>query len=180
MKNLATQLMMSSLVLAGLAICLFVADLPTLLGSLGLTALGAIGFLMKDAVLKVTKTLPAAASTTVNSSVIDLGESARGDFLADVEVLITAPALTTTILPDTRTMTYTLYHDTDPAFSAETPVFGSIGQILQTGAGGAGAVGATFRGRLPTTVKQYLRMKITSGASTTDASTTSATLEVLS
>jgi hypothetical protein len=152
------------------------ASLPTILG---LTALGAVGFLMKDALLKVTKTLPNAASTTVNSTGIDLQEGTRGDFLADVEILITAPALNTTILPDTRTMTYSLYHDTDPAFGTETLVYGAAGQIVQTGAGGVGAALATFRGRLPTTVKQYIRLKIASGASTTDASATSATLEVL-
>jgi hypothetical protein len=50
---------------------------------LGLTAFGAVGFLMKDALLKVTKTLPNAASTTVNSTGIDLQEGTRGDFLAD-------------------------------------------------------------------------------------------------
>jgi hypothetical protein len=165
-------------VCAALILCLAAssADAWT---ALGVTALGAVGFLMKDALLKVTKTLPNAASTTVNSTGIDLQEGTRGDFLADVEILITAPALNTTILPDTRTMTYSLYHDTDPAFGTETLVYGAAGQIVQTGAGGVGAALATFRGRLPTTVKQYIRLKIASGASTTDASATSATLEVL-
>lgn len=172
---LALALIFCAFVLAGCG-----CDSHTSIGTaLGLTALGAIGFLMKDALLKVTKTLPGAASTTVNSSGINLEEGTRGDFLANVEVLITAPALNTTILPDTRTMTYSLYHDTDPAFGTETLVFGAAGQIVQTGAGGVGAALATFRGRLPTTVKQYIRLKITSGASTTDASATSATLELL-
>lgn len=146
---------------------------------IGLSALGAVGFLLGDAVLKATKTLPGAASTTVNSAGLDLEEGTRGDFLANAEILISAPALTTTILPDTRTMTYSLYHDTDSAFGTETLVYGSTGQILQTGAGGAGAAAATFRGRLPTNVKRYIRLKITSGASTTDGSATSATLQLL-
>jgi hypothetical protein len=44
---------------------------------------------------------------------------------------------------------------------------------------GVGAAGGTLRVRLPTNVKQYIRLQITSGASTTDASATSATLQVL-
>jgi hypothetical protein len=177
MFNLRTLLSLAVL-LAVLAVACLAPTSDGGLTALTLFGLGA-GFLMKDALLKVTRALPGAAGATVNSSAIDLEETTRGDFLANAEILITAPALTTTILPDTRTMTYTLYHDTDSAFGTETPVFGSTGQILQTGAGGAGAVTATFRGRLPTTVKRYLRLKITSGASTTDGSATSATLELL-
>jgi hypothetical protein len=150
------------------------AALPTMLG---LTALGAIGFLMKDALLKVTRALPAAAGATVNSTGIDLQEGTRGDFLADCEVLVSAPALTTTMAPDTRTMTYNIQHDTDSAFGTAVTI--ASGLIVQTGAGGVGAAATTARFRLPTNVKQFIRLQIVSGASTTDSSAVSATMELL-
>lgn len=153
------------------------SEATSLIGSLFLFGLGT-GFLTADALLKVTRALPAAASSTVNSTGINLEEGTRGDLLADCELLLTYPALSTTILPDTRTMTYTIQHDTDAAFGTATSLTGGS-NVLQTGAGGVGAAGGTLRVRLPTNVKQYIRLQITSGASTTDASATSATLQVL-
>jgi hypothetical protein len=156
------------------ALAFDVIDIPT---SIGLTALGAVGFLMKDGLLKKTAALPAAAGSTSTAG-IDLEEGTRGDFLANCEFLLTAPALTTTQLPDTKTMTYKLEHDTDSAFGTATTIAASV--ITQTGAGGAGAAGSTFRFRAATTVKRYVRATATGGAAIGDCSAASMTLELLS
>jgi hypothetical protein len=135
------------------------------------------GFLMADAKLSVTRLLPAAASATVNSLGIDLETGTRSDFVAATEVLVSAPALSTTIAPDTRTMTYRIQHDTDSAFGTAATLVDNL--IVQTGAGGVGAAAATARFKLPTNVKRYIRLQIVSGASTTDASALSATMQLL-
>jgi hypothetical protein len=57
------------------------------------------------------------------------------------EVLVSAPALSTTIAPDTRTMTYRIQHDTDSAFGTAATLVDNL--IVQTGAGGVGAAAAT-------------------------------------
>lgn len=136
------------------------------------------GFLMADAKLAVTRLLPAAASATVNSLGIDLETGTRSDFVAPTEILVSAPALSTTIAPDTRTMTYHVQHDTDPAFGTAVTIANSL--IVQTGAGGVGAAATTARFKLPSNVKRYIRLQIVSGASTTDASALSATMQLLS
>jgi len=165
-----------------IAIALLVMVVGLLAGSpsvygMSFMALGAVGFLMKDALLKQTKALPTAAAGSTSTTGIDLGESTRGDFLADVEFLLSAPALTTTMLPDTKTATYIIEHDTDSAFGTAATLIDKA--IVQTGAAGAGAAAATYRFRLPTTVKRYVRAKCTLGANTTDSSTLSMTLEAL-
>jgi hypothetical protein len=140
-------------------------------------ALGMAGFATKDAQLTKTKALPNGAATT-NSDPIDLGATSRSDFVADHEVLISAPALTTTELADTQTIKYTLEHDSDSAFGGAATVPGFADVITQTGAGGAGAAAATHRGKLPTNVKRFIRLKqVKTGAS--NASTSSGKVEVL-
>lgn len=141
--------------------------------AVSLVAAAGMSFLMKDANLKVTKVLPAGA-LTVTSDAIDLMTSTRGDFLADVEFLLSAPALTVGQLADASTVTYSIEHDTDSAFGTVATLFASA--LVQTGAGGAGAAAATYRFRLPTTVKRYIRAKaVKTGAA--DASAASLTLE---
>ena len=177
MKNLPYLILAAAAVaLVCVAVCAFACFGPETGTALSLVGAAAMSFLMKDTALKVTKALPNGAATT-NSDAIDLGTSTRGDFLANCEVLMTAPALTTGELGDTQTIIYTLQHDTDPAFGTVTDLAPNV--ITQTGAGGIGAVGATYRLRLPTTVKRYIRMKqVKTGA--TNASTSSGILEVLS
>jgi hypothetical protein len=134
---------------------------------------------LKDASLKVTKPLPASTTATATDG-INLQNSTKGDFVAPVEFLLTAPALSTAQLPDTKTMTYTVETDTDSAFGSAKVVM-TLNSLTQTGAGGAGAVGGSERFRLPTNVEQYVRAKVTPSASGTgDASGVSMTLEVLS
>jgi len=134
---------------------------------------------VRDASMAKENALPAAASTTVNGTAMDLGPltgiSSRSE---NVEALLSAPALTTTILPDTRTMTYSLEACADSAFgSGVVTLAGSC--IVQTGAGAAGAAAATFRAKIPGNCPRYLRAKAVSGASTTDASAVKMKLELL-
>jgi len=131
---------------------------------------------VRDANLIKTKALPNGAAA-VNSDGIDLGAlSGRGARLAEAEFLLTAPALTTTELADTQTITYKFQHDDDAAFGSPTTL--ADGVIVQTGAGGAGAVGQTFRLRPPTNCQRYVRIVATkTGAS--NASTASLTFELL-
>jgi hypothetical protein len=134
-----------------------------------------MGFAVKDTALKVTKALPNGAAT-VYSDGIDLGHGTKGDFLAEVEVKISAPALTTGQQPDAKTLTYTIQHDDAAAFGTVADLYPGV--IVQLGAGGAGAAAATFTARLPVDVKRYVRVKAV-GSATGDASAASLTFEVL-
>jgi hypothetical protein len=130
--------------------------------------------LQADANLSVSRALPASASATVNSTSIDLGHGTGGRLHADCEFEVAAPAVNTTMAPDTRTFTYKLQHSTDN--SNFTDIANAV--ITQTGAGGAGAAAASFRWRAPSNVNRYVRLAITSGVSTTDASAVAATLKL--
>lgn len=130
---------------------------------------------IRDALLTVSKALSNGAGT-VTSDGIDLGLTSRSDFVARAELLIEAPALTTTLLPDTETMKYSLYHDSDPAFGTETVL--DTDALVQTGAGGAGAVAATKRVGIPSDVKAYVRFKAVK-TGTGNASTVSGKLSVM-
>lgn len=135
------------------------------------------GFLLKDAALKGTRALPAAASATVDGGALDLGHEANGDFLANCEVLVSAPAVNATMAPDTRTFTYSVIMSDASNLGTPTVIHSAI--ITQTGAGGAGAAAATARVRLPVDVKRYIGLRIVSGASTGDASSVSGTIELV-
>lgn len=134
-----------------------------------------MNFKRQDAFLTVTKALPNGAGS-VTTDGIYLGNSPSGDFLANCELEITAPALTTAQLPDTNTMTYTIEHDTDSAFGTVATL--QSGVLVQTGAGGAGAAAATARFRLPLGVKPNIRVKVTK-TGTGNASTVSTTVKLL-
>lgn len=132
---------------------------------------------IKDAALKNTRALPAAASTTVDGAALDLGHGAKGDHLVDAELKISAPAVTTVMAPDTKTFTYSVIHSDNPDLS--TPSVLIAGCIVQTGAGGAGAAAAEYTCRLPVDVKRYVGVRIVSGADTTTAAAVAATAELL-
>jgi hypothetical protein len=133
------------------------------------------GYQVQDAKLARSLTLPNGAATT-NTTSIDLEHGAQGEFLADAEVLIEAPALTTGELGDTQVITYSLRQSANADFSADTEILGGL--IVQTGAGGAGAAAATKRVRLPSDVQRYVRMRaVKTGA--TNASTKSASVKLL-
>lgn len=136
-----------------------------------------MGFGLKDTQLKNTRALPAAASSTVDGGAIDLGHGSKGDFVAQAELKISAPAVTTTMAPDTRTFTYSVIHSDNADLSSPSVLYSSV--ITQTGAGAAGAEATDVTVRLPVDVKRYVGVRVVSGASTTDASAVSATTELL-
>lgn len=126
-------------------------------------------FNVKDAELTKSFALPNGAATT-NSAGIDLANSTKGDFVADGELVVNAPACTTGQLGDTQTLTYSVRHDDAADFSTDAELMPAV--IVQTGAGGAGAAAAEKRLRLPTNVKRYVRVRcVKTGAS--NASTAS-------
>lgn len=128
---------------------------------------------MKDTELKETKALP-AEDGTVTTTAIDLGNSSDGDFMGDVDCIITAPALTTTELPDDDTATYKLEESADNSSFSDL----RTAVITQTGASGAGAATATETIRLPKDVKRYVRLSVTTAGTSGDCSGKSMTLEL--
>lgn len=148
--------------------------------ALGVTGgTGAESLNVRDSGAAISMVLPSAASTTVTSTGFDTGETTPlavqpGNF----EFLLTAPALSTTILPDTKTMTYSILAADDAAMSVNVTVL-VTSAIAQVGAGGVGAAKATCRYRLPSVCQRYIGFKAVSGANTTDASALSGTLEAL-
>lgn len=128
---------------------------------------------IQDASLNpATFTLPAAASTSTTSAVIDFGADVFKTGMVEIDLAI--PALSTTIAPDTRTVTAIIETSTTSVFTA---VDATIFSKILTGAGGTGiAAQSGLRCRLPSNCAQYVRAKITFGASTTDGSAVSATL----
>jgi hypothetical protein len=133
-----------------------------------------MGFKRRDKELTRSLALPDGAATT-NSTAIDLRETAVSDFVADCEVVISAPALATALLPDTQTITYSLRHSNNANLSGDVEL--AALQIVQTGAGGAGAAAAERRFRLPTDVRRYVFLRaVKTGAA--DASAASAELTI--
>lgn len=131
---------------------------------------------MKDALLKVTKALPNGAASTT-SSALDLGMSANGQFLAQCELLVTVPALSTAQQPDAKVQTYFIVESDNSDLSSPVVVC-RLEKLTQTGAGGAGAAGATQRYRPSTNSKRYIGVKST-GSAAGDASGVSMTAELL-
>lgn len=114
--------------------------------------------------------LPAAASTSTNSTGIDFGADVHKS--ADIELELSVPALSTTIVPDTRTVNYIVETSTTSNFAA---IDQTILNDQVAGAGGAGVAAYINRVRLPSDCARYVRFKITFGASTTTGAAVSAT-----
>jgi hypothetical protein len=134
---------------------------------------------LRDTLLKVSGALPASTTATATTG-LSLLTGVNGDFVAPVDFLVTAPALTTSQLPDNKTMTYTVETSapSDAVFGSPSTVY-TLG--TQTGASGAGSAGATYKFRLPSSAQGNVRVKATPAASGTgDASGAKVTLEVLS
>lgn len=139
------------------------------------------GYQVRDGALKLTKTLPSGASTVYSDgfdlgATPDYGATDRSEFLAKLELLLTAPALAVGQLANASTMIYAVQTDSDAAFGSPTTIMAAV--LTQTGANGAGAASATYRFRLPSTVERYVRFSATNSAAA-DASGASATLEML-
>src|SRR5262245_14859412 len=121
-----------------------------------------MGMKLKDAGLKGTLALPNGAANT-SGAAIDLGLSAFGDFLANCEFILSAPALNTTQQPDAKTMKYDIIHSDNSDLSSPSTLYPTV--VTQTGAGGAGAAATTFTFRVPVDSKRYVGVKATGSAS---------------
>ena len=131
----------------------------------------------RDALLAKSKALPSAAGTAVTDG-IDLGLSSQaGSLELEAQVLVEAPALTTTQLPDAKTVSYSIYHADSADFSDEVLFAGNV--LVQTGAGGAGAAAADAPLGLGTAIKRYVRAKATTSAQAGDCSAASFSLSVV-
>lgn len=131
----------------------------------------------QDALLLGTLALPNGSAAASLGAALQLGQTSRGDFLADCEFLVSGPALNGTQLPSTKTMTYDLVTADNSALSTNLRELGK-GVLVQTGSGTNGASAATARLKAPTNVQDYVGLRATnSGAG--DASGASATLKIL-
>lgn len=117
-----------------------------------------MSFAVKDAQLVQTKALSNGAGATSTDG-FDLGHNAAllGRNLANFDILIEMPALTTTELPDAETYTMSIETDDNAAFSSAKILHANVMQ--QVGAGGAGAVAKSERVRLPSNCERYVRVK---------------------
>lgn len=117
-----------------------------------------MSFQLADEQLKQTAALSNGAGATQITG-FDLGHNAAqlGRNLADFEIKIEMPALTTTELPDAQTYTMSIETDDNSGFSTATVLHASV--QVQTGAGGAGAAAKSTTFRLPTNVERYVRVK---------------------
>ncbi|MBN2132872.1 MAG: hypothetical protein JW741_25460 [Sedimentisphaerales bacterium] len=132
---------------------------------------------IKDASFVKTIALGTADATVVTVG-MDLGAlTARGARLEDCELLIEAPALDTTQLPNGDTNTYSIETDDDVAFGSAKIV--ANGVIIQTGAGGVGAAAATARFKIPSDCERYIRVKSILAGGTGDCSGVSMTASLL-
>jgi len=134
-----------------------------------------MSFAVKDSLLLGSKTLPNGAATATLAAFIDLGHGSRGDFLANCELLLTAPALNATQLPDAKTMIYSIL-ESDSADGSGPTVLAAI--LTQTGADGVGAAAATATYRPRVDSKRYVGFKAV-GSASGDATGATATLEVV-
>jgi hypothetical protein len=131
---------------------------------------------LQDASLNpATFTLPSAASTSTTSAVIDLGADTAK--LANVEIELAVPALTTTINPGTSTAGVTYVVET-----SDTDVFTAIRSIIRSqnfaGDTTTALVAKTIRAAIPSNCERYVRGKVTLGTTTADASALAATVTV--
>jgi hypothetical protein len=115
--------------------------------------------------------LPNSASTTVSSATVDLGDNYPYE-TERLEIGISIPALSTTIVPDTRTVTLSAQAAQDSGFS--TGLITLFSQVF-TGAGGNGIAAQVVRDRIPSNCPRYIRFQVAFGASTTDGSANKAT-----
>ena len=131
---------------------------------------------LRDAQMKATRALPNGAAAVTQATGLDLQNSTRGDFVANCELLLSAPAMNTTQMPNAKTMIYDIVMSDSSDLSGPTTLIAAA--ITQTGAGGAGCAAATYRMKPPTNVKRYVGLKAT-GSAAGDATGATATLEVL-
>jgi hypothetical protein len=99
----------------------------------------------------VTHTLPAGGGTTES---LELYASPDG---VDLSLEIAGPELPTESLPDGETITFAVWHATQPDFSDEVELYDDVLELLGFGGTGTPALSATRS--LPGAVKRYVRVK---------------------
>ena len=117
--------------------------------------------------------LPASASSSTNSTTIDLQTAAGNNFRPEtIELELSVPALSTTIVPDTRTVTYVIETCAATNFSV---IDQTLLSEVATGAASGGVAAFLKRVRLPSNCARYIRFRVAFGASTTTGAAISAT-----
>jgi hypothetical protein len=134
-----------------------------------------MSFNVKDALSKVTRALPNGAAAVTSTS-IDTATSSAGEQPAEMEFLITAPALAVAAMADAKTMIYAVVGSANADLSGPIVIYDRL--LVQTGAGGAGCAAGSARFRLPTTAPRYVGVRAT-GSAAGDATGSSFTLEAL-
>ena len=132
---------------------------------------------MRDANLKLSLVLPSGAVTTTVAAGLDIGPvTTQGQFVNanSGEFLLEAPALTVTELPNAATVIYDLI--TSASANMGTPTVVDTNILTQTGSGGAGAVAATKRVKLPSNIGQQYGGFRAPGVAATLAATKSAVM----
>lgn len=138
-----------------------------------------LGYL-KDVALQVTRALPSGAVSVTPAAGIDLGPvTSQGQFAPQPhgELLLEAPVLTVTELPNAATVIYDIIESANSDLSAPTVVCTAI--MTQLGAGGAGAAAASVRYRPKMGCARYYGFKAT-GVAATLAATKTGTMSYVS
>lgn len=117
--------------------------------------------------------LPAAAGST-QSAAIDLGTDLFK--IGQMEFSIAIPALGVGIIPNAITLTAILETSTVSNFAS---IVATQSAVAATGAGGVGVSATETLFRVPSNCPRYVRFKVTTGATSGDASAVSATGKVL-
>ena len=135
--------------------------------------------LLKDEQLKNVTALP-SSNTNVTSKGIDLGSNATGDFVADVEFLVTLDAVATGQLGNAATHKVDVVGGTsvDANNVIQSPVTIAQAILTQTGAGGAGAASVSARYRAAADFPRYIGFKVNK-SDAVDASAKYMTVEVV-
>lgn len=111
--------------------------------------------------------LPATASASTQSDAVDLAAVAPVFPPQNVELELKVPALSATIAPDTRIVTYVIESSTTSTFTATAKTLMSV---AIAGASNAGIAAQAIRCRIPPGCERYVRGRVAFGASTTDGS----------
>ena len=131
---------------------------------------------LKDADLIETKALPAAASTAVSTDPIDTGvRTDRASPATGLGASLSVPALSATIVPNTKTVTLAIEASTTENFASSEV----LREAVLTGAGGAGVSAARIDVTLPEDCPRYIRGTVTFGADTTTGAAKTAELALL-
>lgn len=129
-----------------------------------------------DANYVKTIALPSAAGSVYSAS-LDLGDGVSGVPYATTETInvqVLAPALADAVIGNAETIAYALQ---DSADNSSFAAIAALATQTQTGAG-AGVAATTYTFKLPPNTRRYIRLAATTGASTGDASGSSATLRL--